>query len=168
MPLQLYKIATVEVGSGGSASIIFSSIPQGYTDLKILFTARSEGNSTTAALLRLNGSSANGSNRGLEGNGASVISYVDSGQSYAGNIVPGGYTANTFCNNEIYIPNYTSSSNKCSSVDTVTENIATIYALQNIQANLWANTAAVTSISLIPNGTNNFAQYSTATLYGIL
>jgi hypothetical protein len=168
MPLQLYKIATIEVGSGGASSMIFSSIPQGYTDLKITFSARSEGTSTTAALLRLNGSSANGSNRGLEGNGVTAITYVDSSQSYAGNIVPGNYTVNTFCNNEIYIPNYTSSNYKSSSVDTVTENVATIYALQNIQANLWSNTAAVTSISLIPNGTNNFAQYTIATLYGIL
>jgi hypothetical protein len=167
MPLQLYKIATVEVGSGGSASISFSSIPQGYTDLKITFSARSEGTSTTAALLRLNGSSANGTIRGLEGNGASASSWTDT-KSYAGNIVPGNYTANTFCNNEIYIPNYAGSSNKSSSVDSVTENVATIYALQGLQANLWSNTAAVTSITIVPNGTNNFAQYTSAILYGIL
>lgn len=167
MALQLYKIATVEVGSSGSSSISFSSIPQGYTDLKIIFIARSEGTSTTAALLRLNGSSANGSIKGIEGNGAAVSSWSDS-NSYAGNIVPSTYTANTFCNNEIYIPNYTSSNYKSSSVDTVTENSATIYALQNFQANLWSNTAAVTSISIVPNGTNNFAQYTSATLYGIL
>ena len=34
------KIQTVTVGSGGAASIDFTSIPQTYTDLKIVLSAR--------------------------------------------------------------------------------------------------------------------------------
>lgn len=166
MALQLYKIATVEVGSAGAATIVFSSIPQGYTDLKIAITARSVGTSTTAILLRLNGSSTQGTIRAVEGNGSAASSWNDT-QSYAGNIPASNTTANTFANNEVYIPNYTSSNFKSSSVDSVTENNATA-ALADLQANLWSNTAAVTSITLAPNGANNFAEYSTATLYGIL
>ena len=166
MALQLYKIATVEVGSAGAANITFSSIPQGYTDLKIAITARSEGTSTSAILLRLNGSATNGTIRAIEGNGTAASSWSDT-QSYAGNIPPSTYTANTFANNEVYIPNYTSSNFKSSSVDSVTENNATA-VLTDLQANLWSSTAAVTSIVLAPNGTNNFAQHTTATLYGIL
>jgi hypothetical protein len=159
-------IASTTVGSGGASAINFTSIPGTFTDLVLKLSIRSEGTSTTAALLRLNGSSSSGIIKGIEGNGASVSSWNDT-SSYAGNIVPGNYTSNTFCNNEIYIPNYTSSSNKHSSVDSVTENNSTIYALQNFQANRWANTAVVTSITISPNGTDEFAEYSTAYLYGI-
>lgn len=160
-------IASATVGSGGSSSVTFSSIPSTYTDLILKSSARSEGTSSTAILLRLNGSSSSGSNRGLEGNGASVSSYSDPSQSYLTNMVPSNYTSNTFSNGDLYIPNYNLSISKSSSSDSVTENTATIYALQNLQGNLWANTAAVTSITLVPNGTNNIAQNSTFYLYGI-
>lgn len=165
MPNTYTLIASSTVGAGGVASIVFSSIPQTYTDLVIKLSIRSEGTSTNAVLLQLNGSSANGSIRALEGNGSAASVWTDT-SSYAGNIPPSTYTANNFSNNEVYIPNYAGSTNKSSSVDSVTENNATA-ALADLQANLWSNTAAVTSITLNRNGTNNFAQYSTAYLYGI-
>ena len=158
-------IASSTVGSGGAASIVFSSIPSTYTDLVLKLSIRSEGTSTNAVLLQLNGSSANGSIKAIEGNGSAASSWTDT-SSYAGNIPPSTYTASTFSNNEVYIPNYAGSTNKSSSVDSVTENNATA-ALADLQANLWSNTAAVTSITLNRNGTNNFAQYSTAYLYGV-
>jgi hypothetical protein len=158
-------IASSTVPSGGAASIDFNSIPSTYTDLVLKLSIRSEGTSTNAIFLRLNGSSANGTIRAIEGNGSAASSWNDT-KSYAGNIPPSSYTASTFANNEVYIPNYAGSNNKSSSVDSVTENNATT-ALADLQANLWSNTAAVTSITLAPNGSNNFAQFSTAYLYGI-
>jgi hypothetical protein len=158
-------IASSTVGSGGAASIVFNSIPSTYTDLLLKLSVRSDGTSTNAIFLRLNGSSANGTIRAIEGNGSAASSWTDT-SSYAGNIPPSTYTANTFANNEVYIPNYTSSNYKSSSVDSVTENNAS-GALADLQANLWSNTAAVTSITLAPNGSNNFSQYSTAYLYGV-
>lgn len=165
MATTFVKIATVTVGAGGAASMVFSSIPSTYTDLVIKISARSVGTSTSAILLRLNGSSTQGTIRAIEGNGASASSWNDT-QSYAGNIPLSTYTASTFANNEVYIPNYAGSTNKSSSVDSVTENNATT-ALADLQANLYSNTAAVTSITLAPNGGNNIAEFSTATLYGI-
>lgn len=159
-------IASSTVGSGGVAEIIFGSIPTTYTDLLLKLSIRSEGTSTTAVLLRLNGSTTNALAKGIEGNASAVSSWSDT-QSYAGNIVPSTYTANTFCNNEIYIPNYNASTNHPSSVDTVTENAANTFALTGLIANLWSNATPVTSITLARNGSNNFAQHSTAYLYGI-
>lgn len=159
-------ISSTTVGAGGSAGITFNSIPQTYTDLLIKFSFRSEGTSTTAVLLRLNGSASNALAKGIEGNAATTSSWSDS-QSYGGNIVPSTYTASVFASNEVYIPNYTSTTNHPTSVDTVTENGALTYALQGMIANLWSNATAITSITLTPNGTNNFAQHSTAYLYGI-
>jgi hypothetical protein len=79
-----------------------------------------------------------------------------------------GDTASTFSNCEIYIPNYTGSSQKSISSDIVTENNATS-ALAVLTAGLWLSTSAVTAIQLRPyvQGGGNFAEHSTFTLYGI-
>jgi hypothetical protein len=158
-------IASSTAGSGGVATFTFSSIPSTYTDLVLKLSLRSVGTSTGAALLRLNGSSANGIIGALEGTGSAASSWTDT-SSYAGNIPPSTYTASTFSNNEVYIPSYNSANYKTSIVDSVTENNATA-ALADLQANLWSNTAAVTSITIAPNGTNNFAEFSTVYLYGV-
>ena len=76
-------------------------------------------------------------------------------------------TANTFSNNSIYIPNYTGSNNKSVSVDSVYENNATT-AGQHLVSGLWASSAAITSVKLTEGFGNNWVQYTTATLYGIL
>ena len=75
-------------------------------------------------------------------------------------------TANTFANGEFYIPNYAGSTNKSVSADGVTENNATA-ARATLTAGLWSNTAAINQITLLPIAGGTFAQYSTATLYGI-
>jgi hypothetical protein len=160
------KIQTVTVGSGGASSISFSSIPQTYTDLKIVYSLRC----TTANVnsnISFNGSTSNVSWKQLYGNGASVGS--NSGTTvYLGPVMSASTdTANTFGSSEIYIPNYISANNKSFSIDGVTENnSATAY--QTMWAGLWSNTAAITSVSVAPSDGGNFAQYSTATLYGIL
>jgi hypothetical protein len=158
-------IASSTAGSGGVASFTFTGIPSTYTDLVLKLSVRSVGTSTNAILLRLNGSTSSGTIRAVEGTGSSAYSWTD-GNSYAGNIPASSTTASTFASNEVYIPNYAGSANKSSSVDSVTENNATA-ASASLQANLWSNTAAVTSIILAPNGSNNFAEFSTAYLYGV-
>lgn len=165
MPAARYFIASTTVGSGGASSIDFTSIPSTYTDLVLYTSLRSEGTSTIAALIRFNDSTSSYNERELYGNGSTVSSSPDT-NNYGGYAVSTAKTANTFSNSVIYIPNYAGSTNKSSSLDSVTENNATA-ADASLMANLWSNTAAITKISLIKNGTNNFAQYSTATLYGI-
>ena len=75
-------------------------------------------------------------------------------------------TASVFGNAEMYIPNYTSANYKSIICDAVTENNAT-ESYQDLYANLWRNTAAITSISFFPGG-SLFTQYSTFSLYGVL
>jgi hypothetical protein len=75
-------------------------------------------------------------------------------------------TANTFGNASLYIPNYTASQNKSGSSDSVGEGNESQVGLA-IQANLWSNTAAITSLTLY-DPSYNLMQYSSATLYGIL
>jgi hypothetical protein len=150
------------VGAGGAASIDFTSIPQTYTDLKIVVSARN----TTATLdcyINFNGSNTNLSRRVLYGNGSSATSASGS-DGYVIWLSQSTDTANTFGNAEIYIPNYTLSNNKSFTADSVTENNAT-QAYQFFQAGLWSNTSAINRVTLYSGST--FAQYSTATLYGI-
>ena len=164
----MIPISTVTVGSGGTASIAFTGIPQTYTDLVLKLSARntaSLGATNSYTLWSINGVTTNMTGRQLFGNGSSAGSNSYS-SSFWGAINDGGTTASTFGNLEIYIPNYTGSTNKSISVDSVEENNATT-ALASMIAGLWSNTAPITSLAIQPQASGNFAQYSTATLYGI-
>ena len=167
MPNTFTKIASVTVGAGGASSIDFTSIPSTYTDLCIKISGRctlADAN-FSSVLMEFNGSSANKSNRFIYGNGSSAISGTDTNLASVLSAGNANTTSNTFGNAEIYIPNYAGSTNKSSSADGVAEANATT-ATMALTANLWSNTAAVTSIRLYFNS-GNFAQYSTAVLYGI-
>ena len=118
----------------------------------------------TAVKIQFNGSTSNLSSRYLYGSGSAASSFTDASNVYA-YANSSSYTASTFGNSEIYIPNYSGSSNKSVSVDAVTETNATA-ADMALFAGLWSDSAAITSIKFVPNS-GNFAQHSTATLYGI-
>ena len=159
-------IATVEVGSGGAADIEFTSIPATYTDLLVKVSARSTDGSWQGMYMRLNGATTNYSSIYLDGTGSSVGSgVITSTGLYVSTIGGTNATSSTFTNSEIYIPNYTSSNNKSLSADGSAENNA-IAAYLNLIANLWSDSAAITSI-LLYSAAGNIAEYSTATLYGI-
>ena len=152
-----------EVGAGGASSITFSSIPQTYTDLQVLVSARDSD--TNGAVVRIypNGSSANASMRQLLGNGSSASSGTST-TLYARSD-SGDRTANTFGSCSWYITNYTSSAYKSVSIQGVEETNGTS-AYMNIAAGLWSSNDPITSLQIVP-GVANFAQYSSATLIGI-
>jgi hypothetical protein len=161
----LKKIQTVTVGSGGASSIDFTSIPQTYTDLKIVVSLRTNSAGTEAVMIEFNGSSANLSGRRLTGDGGSAGSDTLTNIRFA--ICTAADTASVFSNGEFYIPNYTSTTtNKSVSVDGVNERNGS-NAVQSLVAGLWSNTAAITSIKLLGNSSGSFVEYSTATLYGV-
>ena len=162
-------IASNTVGSGGASSVTFSSIPATYTDL-VLFTSLRDTVSAVnnaGARIILNGSSTGYSRRDIYGDGSNAYSSVESPASWAryGEQPGATSTANTFSNDTVYIPNYTSSNYKSLSADSVGENNATT-AYTVLTSNLWANTAAITSIQIQSNSAS-WAQYSTFYLYGI-
>jgi hypothetical protein len=159
-------ISAVTVGAGGAASIDFTSIPSTYTDLCLKVSTR--GSSATSVgghvfYIRPNGSSANGSSRYVGGNGSTTFAGLETTIQGAGNA--SDWTANTFGSCDIYIPNYAGSTNKSLSVDAVGENNGTDTRTL-MYAGLWSNTAAITSVSLVPYA-GSFVQYSTAYLYGV-
>lgn len=167
MPTFTLLQPAVEVGSGGAASIDFSSIPSTYTDLAVFFSARGVATSDFPATgLKFNGSATSYSGRYLLGSGSGTSSGVG-GSTYIrlGNADGSLQTGSTFASTFIYIPNYAGSTNKSVSIDMASENNATA-AYANLSAGLWSNTAAITSISLFIDGAN-LAQYSSAYLYGV-
>jgi hypothetical protein len=168
MPLQLYKIATVEVGSGGASTIDFTSIPQGYTDLKLVLSSRVPGtNGTFYVRFNNDTTEANYSYKRLNGDGSTATSTTNSGHSYFLYANLNSYTANTFSSSEMYVPNYTSSTAKSINAESVLENNATATNTWMI-AGLWSGTAAISRITLTPVVEATVDQYTSATLYGIL
>jgi len=137
-------IQSVTVGSAGAASIEFGSIPQTYTDLMLVVSGRSVYAANATAIL--NGSSTD--------NSLIMSVFLDGASS----------TASVFSNASVYIPNYAGSTQKSVSTDSATENNAT-EAYTTFQASLWTGTAAITSITIL--GDADFAQYTSASLYGI-
>jgi hypothetical protein len=165
MPLTYTLIASNTVGSGGTASITFSSIPSTYTDLVLLMSLRQSGAGNNVRY-SINGTTTGYSERLLYGSGSSAGSISGSTTYFEFVYTNGsGETANSFGNLQVYIPNYAGSQNKSISVDSVYENNSA-GATQALTAQLWSNTAAITSMTITPS-TTNWLQYSTAYLYGI-
>jgi hypothetical protein len=156
------KIQTVTVGSGGSATIEFTSIPQTYTDLKVVLSGRSTNADIDDHLfVKPNNSAANMTQQWIRGNGSAS----STGTTVRFAVNGSTSTTSTFSNTELYFPNYTSAVNKDFQGTTVQETNAT-EAYIYLCSFLWSNTSAITSLVLdLLNG--NFAEYSTATLYGV-
>ena len=160
-------IATVTVGSGGAATINFTSIPATYTDLLLKVSVRNTASALDRNMpITFNSSSTGYSERLLYGNGSSALS-INRASSDLGYLYTNAAnsTSNTFNNFELYIPNYAGSNYKSTSADYVLENNATA-ATTGLHAGLWSNSAAITSITISADGFS-LVQYSTATLYGI-
>ena len=164
-------IASSTVGSGGASSIDLTSIAGTYTDLCLKMSVRTNRSAYNDYLkIGFNGGTTGITYISLEGNSTSVSSFNTSavGQ-FIGEVNGDTSTASTFSSFELYFPNYSGSTNKSYSIDSVTENnfSTTNSAFANLTAELWSNTAAITSIKISPGVGSLLLQYSTAYLYGV-
>ena len=162
-------ISTVTVGSGGAASLDFTSIPQTATDLVLVMSLRDNRTDTASPVgLKINGVTTNRTVRILQsanGGGAFTESAT---YEWVGFGAGGNTTSNTFGNGIVYIPNYAGSTNKSISADWGTENNSSATAaLDGIFAGLWSSTAAITSLTITCPLATLFSQYSTASLYSV-
>lgn len=168
------SIATVTVGSGGSSSVTFSSIPSTYTDLQIRAIARNTGTGTdTFTALRFNGTGGSTfqyATHYLIGTGSAVVSGANapsvtdifsmvtwgSGSSMNSNVFSAGI---------IDILDYASTS-KNKTVRTLTGVDGNGIGQVDLTSGFWNNTNAVNQIELLPQS-GSFGQYSKFALYGI-
>jgi hypothetical protein len=166
MPANYTLLEKITVGAAGASSATFSGIPQtGYTDLVVKYSLRNASNNTTLQVTFNNdGTRTNYSYKQFYGSGSASV--LD-GQSdiFWGQIDPSSYTASTFSNGEIYIPNYLSANKKSVTSDAVLENNAQA-ATASLLVGLWQGTAAINQISFSCY-IGSFAQYSTFYLYGV-
>ena len=167
MSTNMTLIEAKTAGSGGVSNFDFTSIPATYTDLKLVTSLRA--GASTGIKISFNNSTSGYTMRSVYGIGSGTPTSdnnVISDAIFSNSMVnDSSFTASTFANGEVYIPNYTSSNNKSVSIDAVTETNATT-ALQQLVAGLWSNSAVISSIKLVPSA-GNFAEHSTAYLYGI-
>ena len=168
MANETYTLIQKTTLNASAASITFSSIPQTFTDLKIVVSARTDRAATDDYVkIALNGVTTNQTSRILYTVGTTVQSTTDTliYLPCCGNTT----TASTFGYSEFYIPNYTSTTNAKSLDGSGTnENNATAFVSYAV-AGLWnpATQAAVTSIVLTSYYSSNFTQYSSFALYGV-
>jgi hypothetical protein len=158
-------ISTLTANAGAVSTFDFTSIPSTYTDLCVKVSGRGTVSSLgDNSFIRFNNSSTGYSYKFLYGSGSGAAG-SGSGNDYPSFLMPAGTaTAGTFGNAEVYIPNYASSNYKSYSVDTGMENSGSSSYVE-FWEHLWSNTSAITSVKITCGG--NFAQYSTAYLYGI-
>ena len=163
------SIATVTVGSGGSSTITFSSIPSTYTHLQLRFLGKTgNGSYQDDLMIRFNSDSSTGNyySHRLFGYG-SVVADTLSGYGYAtAGFIGGGTAGSSFGSGVTDILDYAS-----------TVKNKTIRALTGIDTNssgavaftsgAWFSTSAITRIDLYSFSGTNFAQYSSFALYGI-
>ena len=164
------SIQTYTVGSGGTGTITFSSIPSTYKHLQLRMIARcgSTASGGNYVNMRFNGDSgSNYSYHALQGDGASATA-------------AGLASQNTVYLQRIANNNDASSINGALIVDlldyTDTNKYSTVRNLGAYDANgsgrvylsssVWMNTAAISSIVLTPEA-STFSEFSSFALYGI-
>jgi hypothetical protein len=156
------SIQTVTVGAGGQSTITFSSIPQTYTHLQLRATNRSGG-----ARVRFNSdTNTNYVRHYLYGNGTSVFSGGQTGQTSASIIDSIGAATNFFNVGILDILDYTNP-NKYKTMRCLTgfEDATGSNCETFLFSGLWLSTSAVNTITL--TGSADTSQYSSFALYGI-
>ena len=162
------SIATVTVGSGGSSTITFSSIPSTFKHLQIRGIGRTSG-STADSAMTFNSDSSSGSyyaNHQIYGDGSSAAAATSPASTRLDPfyVAGSGVTSSVFAGFVIDILDYQN-----------TNKNKTLRSLQGWDANgsgfvifrsgLWMKTNAITQIDWTVSG--NWAQYSSFALYGI-
>lgn len=167
MSVFMQPIYTQTVGAGGASSITFNNIPQGFTDLFVQYSLRSDfaGVWADGSGLRFNGdTSSSGSMTQMYGLGTSAGQGNGLTAMYIGIVTAATNTAGIFSKGTINIPNYTGGKFKQAIVESANKNDSTS-TIDHMVSNLWSSTAPVTSLT-ITCGQGNFVQGSTVTLYG--
>jgi hypothetical protein len=166
LPTDFESIATVTVGSGGSSSIEFTSIPATYTHLQVRFITRFG----SVAVFKTTFNSDNGTNYAwheIQGNGSSVTANAGSSAAFMYGAYSNGFsaTADTFGAGVIDVLDY-ANANKYKTLRMLSGYDANGSGGLQLNSGLWQSTSAITSIKIAPN-TSTFQQYSHFALYGI-
>lgn len=160
MALTYEPIATTTLGSNGTFT--FSSIPNTYTDLRVVVVATATSNASSN--IQFNGDTAtNYSGTYVSGNGASTFSGSNSGQTYLSSSRSGNWNTTTPFFHTMDIFSYAGSTNKTVLITNSQDNNGGGVVERIV--GLWRSTSAITSIAYTAGATLKTG--TTATLYGI-
>jgi len=164
-----YTLISSNVLTSSAASVTFSAIPSTYTDLVLRVSLRSTANTLNCAIIFNSNTSSIHSGTFVygfsttAGSGNELNTSALNPQFTNSNAM----TANTFGSAELYIPNYTNSSNKpVSSINASETNSATDAWIMGY-AGLWRGSAAITSITITSGSGGSHVSGSSFYLYGI-
>jgi hypothetical protein len=165
-----YTLISSNVLTASAASVIFSSIPATYTDLVLRISVRDTSSTSypNQVMVKVN-AILSYSKISLEGYGNSTLSQSANHNGYYLDYAAtsSSQTSNTFASSELYIPNYTNSTNyKPASGRVASPENGTTNSVDSATAMLMINNAAVSSLTLTGNGTD-FVSGSSFYLYGI-
>ena len=160
MTVTYEAITSTTLGSAQSSVVLGSggTIPQGYTDLVIV--CNTGVTSTTNDYVRLNGDT--GSNYSwtrMVGSGSTATSSRGTNDT---KMLVGDVTTTIVTTQIIHIQNYSNTTTN----KTILTRSSSPNSAVTASVGLWRNTAAVTSVTLLPDGTTWLAG-STFSLYGI-
>ena len=164
------SISTITVGSGGSSSISFSSIPSTYKHLQIRAIGRTARASTTDDIkINFNSdSSSTYARHYFYGNGSTVAAGAVSSTTagYVTEFPANSSGANIFGGFVMDILDYTNTS-KYKTIRTLGGNDQNGSGDVFFASSLWQSTSAITQIDLASFNAANISQYSQFALYGI-
>jgi hypothetical protein len=165
------SISTVTVGSGGAATVSFTSIPSTYTHLQVRFLARStfnnSGNSVNCYYILNSDTATNYSQHAMRGDGATVFASGNANQTamYAGaGIADAGSTASVFSGGVLDLLDY-GNTNKYKTARLLNGFDRNGGGQIVFSSGSWRSTSAVTTLTLSTD--SNWAEYSSFALYGI-
>lgn len=167
MPANYVLLRRVVTTTTVSTIDILNIPTTGYTDLVVKWSTRTPNTTPTNdnILIAFNGSAGNGNHRVLYGNGSAVSTSTDTGTYTAAGTTGSAAGADIYSSGQLYISNYAGSTFKGMNLETVTENNSTTAGLA-LNTFLWNQTAAISSITLVPNFAN-FSANSTFSIYGV-
>ena len=167
------SIATVLVGSGGSTSISFTSIPSTFQHLQIRVLAQQTRATFGRGGYTLRFNSDTGSNYAkheLLGDGSSALTSAEASATNISLGYLGTNTAGSFGATVVDILDYTNTNKNKTvrSLGGIDHNglIASFGGIVGLNSGLWMNTGAVTSITINPDF-SPFTEHSSFALYGI-
>jgi hypothetical protein len=162
MATPTYTLIDSEVLASAAASVTFTSIPADYRDLVLVAQVTAETASSVQMRVRFNGDT--GSNYNLVymfASGASPLSGADTNETYF-QIGKSNSTNTTFSQGIMQVMDYSATDKHKTCLNRANDKSGDAVTAG---AARWANTAAITSISII--GNNNYGAGSTFYLYGI-
>jgi len=167
------SIATVSVGSGGSSSIEFTSIPGTYTHLQLRYFCQDNRGTYNDSLMNIRFNSDSGNNYAhhyLRGNGSATEASATTSTAQIQVATTATSATSNFLGGVLDILDY-ANTNKYKTArilsgfdnnNTGSGSVGLIY----LYSGLWQNTNAITSISFASSLGTSFNQYSHFALYG--